>query len=385
MPEIRMKRTMRVIALLLTLLMVCSVGSMVASAESAVTSFSDVTNMYWGYSTIMKMTQMGLFKGMTTPVNGVSEFWPERTMSRAEFITVSVRAMYPNEAKKITNQAGEWWKGYYELALEKRIVFSNELDNGALNTPMTRQEMAMVMVRCVENNGETVSNPISTSRIADYATIQSYYKSYVQKCFSLGLICGIDDIGTFAPTMSLTRAQAATVLCRLVDKSARVNVNGTEEELELPWENGGKQPKDYTWEEFEALTPAQQVAFQNTFESFEDFEAWMEKAQMLSVDKPWENGGKQPKDYTWAEFEALTPAQQIAFQNSFGSTAAFEAWMEKAQFGSTGNPWENGGKQPKDYTWAEFEALTPAQQIAFQNSFGSMEEFDKWLTKNQPQ
>jgi len=154
---------------------------------------------------------------------------------------------------------------------------------------------------------------------------------------------------------------------------------GAESE-KLPWENGGKMPEEYTWAEFEALDGAQQIAFQNYFERFEDFEAWMEKAQCAGRKNPWEDGGKAPEDYTWAEFEALDGAQQIAFQNYLGEEG-FEAWMEKVQSAASKNPWEDGGKDPKDYTWAEFEALDGAQQIAFQNYLGE-KDFEEWFNKN---
>ena len=155
--------------------------------------------------------------------------------------------------------------------------------------------------------------------------------------------------------------------------------------LELPWENGGKQPKDYTWAEFEALSAEQQMAFQSSFDSPDDFEVWFDNAQPV-VKMPWENGGKQPKDYTWDEFEALTAEQQMAFQNSFGSLEAFDAWLQKAQGSgdSTSIPWENGGKQPDQYTWAEFEALSAELQMIFQNSFENFEEFEAWLERVGP-
>lgn len=151
--------------------------------------------------------------------------------------------------------------------------------------------------------------------------------------------------------------------------------------IPVPWENGGKKPKNYTWEEFESLTPEQQIKFQNSFKKFEDFEKWMEKVQgTAEIETPWKNGGKQPKDYTWEEFEALTAEQQMAFQSSFEKSEDFEKWMEEAQ-GTTEieTPWENGGKQPKYYTWEEFEALTVEQQMAFQNSFKDADGFEKWM------
>lgn len=156
--------------------------------------------------------------------------------------------------------------------------------------------------------------------------------------------------------------------------------------IPIPWENGGKKPKNYTWEEFELLTPEQQIKFQNSFKKVEDFEKWMERAQEeLGPKNPWENENKKPKDYTWEEFEVLTAEQQIAFQNSFKSQEKFDEWLQSVtenagQEENTINlPWENGGKQPKDYTWEEFEALVPEQQIAFQNAFENQEDFEKWM------
>jgi len=311
-------------------------ASLFAAADDVVTSFSDVPRSYWGYDTIMEMTKSGLFQGVKEVVNGVGEFAPEKTMSRAEFITVCLRALYPSEAAKIVNEAGDWWRGYYNLAVEKKLLFSDELENGAMNKPMTRQEMAMVLVRCVEKNGEVVDNLISTDRIADYHTISNSYKYYVRKCFSLGLICGIDGIGTFAPTMSLTRAQAATVLCRLVDKDARVEINVSSASGEIednnsnnnPWDvAGSKQPKDYTWSEYQALSESQKEAFFESFGSELAFDTWYENAQN---DNPWDAAGaKQPKDYTWSEYQALSESQKEAFFESFGSEIAFDVWFEK--------------------------------------------------------
>ena len=47
---------------------------------------------------------------------------------------------------------------------------------------------------------------------------------------------------------------------------------------ERPWEeDGAKQPSDYTWEEFNELSPEQQEIFFESFESVEDFDMWMDR------------------------------------------------------------------------------------------------------------
>ncbi len=105
---------------------------------------------------------------------------------------------------------------------------------------------------------------------------------------------------------------------------------------------------------------------------------------------PWEKpDGKPVEEYTYDEFCNLTGAQQMAFQQSFGSIDAFDAWLQRVQGGEDNEedvylPWENGGKEPEAYTYAEFNSLTPAQQMAFQNYLGT-EAFDAWLNRNLPQ
>ncbi len=155
--------------------------------------------------------------------------------------------------------------------------------------------------------------------------------------------------------------------------------NAQQSEVNVPWENGGKKPEDYTWEEFEALTGEQQIIFQNSFKDFKDFENWMQNAQSNKGKLPWENGGKKPENYTMEEFEALTEEQQMAFQNSFDNSEEFEEWMQNSEANGTKLPWENGEKEPSEYTWEEFEALTGEQQMAFQNSFDSNEDFENWM------
>ena len=150
--------------------------------------------------------------------------------------------------------------------------------------------------------------------------------------------------------------------------------------------DASKNLMDYTWAEFEAMSAAEQMEFQYKFGSIEEFDKWLHKAQLEAEKNPWDApGAKQPVQYTWEEFEALSAGQQMAFQNSFGSFEKFDQWLQKAQLEAERNPWDApGAKQPAQYTWEEFEALSAGQQMAFQNSFDSLEGFMKWLAENEP-
>ncbi|MBE5867332.1 MAG: hypothetical protein E7293_00010 [Lachnospiraceae bacterium] len=158
---------------------------------------------------------------------------------------------------------------------------------------------------------------------------------------------------------------------------------GAQNNALLPWEEEGIQPSDYTWEEYEALSDFLKDTFFESFENVKDFDRWMTSA-MESIIPPWENGGKQPSDYTWEEYELLNMDQQIEFQKCFEDINAFDNWLIEAQENAV-LPWDDGGKQPFDYTWKEYEALTDFQKDAFFESFESISDFDNWYAANSPQ
>ena len=112
--------------------------------------------------------------------------------------------------------------------------------------------------------------------------------------------------------------------------------------------------EDYTLEEYEGLTAEQRKAFRDHLGSA-GYAAWLEWAEEEAepVEIPWSKpSAKQPKEYTWAEYQALTEKQKKAFMEHLGPQG-LEAWLAKVQDKKEENPWEvSGAKQPKDYTWA---------------------------------
>lgn len=63
------------------------------SAFAADLTFDDVSETHWAYKTVMRAVELGLFEGTrAVDANGVGTFAPDRTMTRAEFITVCIRA-----------------------------------------------------------------------------------------------------------------------------------------------------------------------------------------------------------------------------------------------------------------------------------------------------
>ena len=156
------------------------------------------------------------------------------------------------------------------------------------------------------------------------------------------------------------------------------------------WNKAGKEPKDYTWEEYEALSGEDQERFYQWFGSKAAFENWVASAKPKETVAPigqWDKAGKPPREYTWEEYEALSDVDQEKFDQWFGTRANFEAWMVSVKPKETApveEGWNKTGKQPDQYTWEEFEGLTAQEQDQFYQWFGTQEAFEAWMTSVKP-
>lgn len=206
---------------LLSLLLACAAAASLAVPVFAdQITFSDVPDTHWAYRFIMDTTEKGVFTGTTPPVNGVGTFEPEATMTRAEFITVLAAWLFPDELSAMERPAqAPWWYCHYQAALNNGILKSGELDGGAMDRSMNRQEAAVVLARVCQALGLAPDQSVGVSGIADWYNIDGGYWDGVDMTYSLGLIGGVDAAGTFDPMGTLTRAQAATVVSNLLGKA----------------------------------------------------------------------------------------------------------------------------------------------------------------------
>lgn len=156
---------------------------------------------------------------------------------------------------------------------------------------------------------------------------------------------------------------------------------------EIHEEDNEKKPENITWEEFVAFSDEKKEAFFEGFDNAEEFNEWLDEAQSKDIikDVPWENGGKKPWEYSWEEYVSLPNNQKDSFFDSFESAEEFNRWLEKAQNGEIESdiPWERGEKLPNEYTWEEYVALPENLKDAFFYSFETLEEFNDWLKRVQ--
>ncbi|SHJ48909.1 S-layer homology domain-containing protein [Dethiosulfatibacter aminovorans DSM 17477] len=166
--------------------------------------YEDYDSKYWANSSIGYVTREGIFNGYED-----GEFKPNNKISRIEYIIITLRALdYDIESAK-----GEiWYKDYLEKAISLGLIKSGEYDEVSIVEPITRKEMAKIIVNGLNLDSVEIESSIRKS-ILDYKQIDNYYRNDVVRAYSLGLINGKLD-GSFDPDGLAKRSEAAVIIRR---------------------------------------------------------------------------------------------------------------------------------------------------------------------------
>lgn len=218
-----MRRMNKSLVKLMLVIMLVSV-SITAKAAQPV-PFSDVPAAAWYLEDLRYLLDHPghIFSGY---LDGT--FKPDEPLTADMFIKLIVTAM--GDEVELT---GDYWASAYIVkALEKGYIHPSDgflagADNvgayDAYRKPITRESMALLAGRALELMPEekTYRDSLSiSSLIVDYKDISSDAKSNVIKCYDLGVLSGYPD-GEFKPRNQLTRAEAVSVIRRLIDADSR--------------------------------------------------------------------------------------------------------------------------------------------------------------------
>ena len=225
-----------------TIAAVVTAAMMLTSAATLSVSaarFTDISG-HWAETTIIGLSDRGI-------VNGVSatEFNPNGTVTRAEFLKMTMEAMgidtvTARNGECLEVQTSDWYAPYLQSALDKGLIPENMIAgyklevkrqedgtikvhySGAFNgyIPIMREEMA-VIAQCMyqyTRNANTMKNMKESSDLpfTDADDISGWAYEAVKLAYAQGFIDGMGD-GTFAPKAAMTRAEAATIISRMIN------------------------------------------------------------------------------------------------------------------------------------------------------------------------
>ena len=243
-----LKRTKQIITAILATATIASSAIPVFAS-----TYSDVSDSHWANSYINKITGLGAFSGYED-----GTFRPDNVITYQEFTkTVVGLILNPLEDKIEPVEDGyeiykftpavlsgkepydadyrwhhawdDWAQPYLNFALDKGLI---KYDNSIMDTEdynfggprdeMSRFDMAKLIARTMDYLGEEKieNTDVYKTALKDYDYIPNEYKDYVLQAYGKGVLSGYED-GSFHGDRKLTRAEASSVLVRLVDQSMR--------------------------------------------------------------------------------------------------------------------------------------------------------------------
>ena len=181
-------------------------------------NFTDIDN-HWASREIKTLANAKIAEGVSD-----TEFNPEGTVTRAEFIAMVLRTAEISP-KAYTGgftdvSAGDWYADTIQAAADAGLIDSHFVQGGAIlpNQPITREEMASLINNIDVYKKANVPDYVGAlSSFADGGSISDFARAAVSNLLMDGIIRGYED-GTFKPANTATRAEAAAMLYNYITK-----------------------------------------------------------------------------------------------------------------------------------------------------------------------
>lgn len=191
----------------------------------AASTFNDIPASHWSYSYVQTASNNGWVNGV-----GNGKYNPNGNVTAAEWYTMALRMAYGRDTLDSVEvpanelYANKWYAKTMEYAISELLfVYSGGVTGSTVGQVMTdmesnisREKMAASIWNILKDYGYKTGD-LSTVSIPDMGTVNQGYQYGVKVAYSTGILQGVDSTGKFDPKASMTRAQAATVLCRLYD------------------------------------------------------------------------------------------------------------------------------------------------------------------------
>ena len=178
-------------------------------------AFSDITN-HWAKADIDFVVSRGLFSGTSA-----TTFSPDMPITRGMFVTALGRlagidpASY--QSRSFTDvKADAYYAAYVEWAAKQNIVKGTGEGLFSPDTPVTREQMAVIMTNYARQIGYTIPTTLKDYTFTDNSSISAWAAKEVKAMQTAGIITGKDG-NCFDPQGSATRAEVAAVLRRFVE------------------------------------------------------------------------------------------------------------------------------------------------------------------------
>jgi hypothetical protein len=197
-----------------------SLQQVVNTIESKLTDLFTNGIAHWAKPYIDRLIEKEIIVGYPDDT-----FKPNNNVEVDSYIKMVVCALGNN----FENGNDNWASPFINKAIELKLIDNNEFNT--YRRSITREEAAKVIVQALAATEELPSvEQINKyiSKVPDYTNVVDKYKQHALTAYATGMITG-DPKGNFNPKDNLTRAEAATVIMRLLDKSLRKPIPAEDE------------------------------------------------------------------------------------------------------------------------------------------------------------
>ena len=175
------------------------------------TVFNDLNSVPWAKDAVEALYKKNVVSG-----DGEGKFYPQRTVTREEFLKMLVSAMGMLDSAAThtfeDSKSGAWHYVYIASGVKKGITTGISETEFGVGKPVTRQDMAVMVMRAAEISATEEYEPF-----ADDAQISDYAKEAVYALRKRAIINGKEN-NLFAPFDNATRAEAAKVIYGLISE-----------------------------------------------------------------------------------------------------------------------------------------------------------------------
>ncbi|MNI39673.1 Endo-1,4-beta-xylanase A precursor [compost metagenome] len=183
-------------------------------------AFSDVTG-HWAQSSIENLASRLIVNG-----NEEGQFQANRTISRAEFISILVRALGIHESDKTANfidvSDNDWYYDTVNIGVEYGLIQGYEKGEFRPDNQVTKQEAMVMLTKALKLAGKDVSISaeqidIALSSLQDREQLASWAREAAAMNLQEEIVNGYQ--GKLAPRSNITRAETVKMIEQLLIKA----------------------------------------------------------------------------------------------------------------------------------------------------------------------
>lgn len=183
-----------------------------SSCLATTIKFSDVSDSYWGAEVIYKLANAGAINGYDD-----GTYKPLKSVTYGEFVKLVIAGFLKGEidAESVTSDFNHWAAPYIKLAELYGIIEEGEINSSNVNNYISRIDMV-----CIVSMADMILNDsdFDNSKSLDFSDVYGVVgkeRTLLTHAYSRGLVVGNPN-GTFRPNAEMNRAEAATIIDRLI-------------------------------------------------------------------------------------------------------------------------------------------------------------------------